>query len=57
MQFSVYCLIICVYACVCVYMWIVLFVFTSSSSQVLAARKKQAMAMQRRYFGRAWRQT
>merc|ERR1719357_1595663 len=25
----------------------------SSSSQVLAARKKQAMAMQRRYFGRA----
>lgn len=31
-------------------------VFTSSSSLVLEARKKQVMAMQRRYFGRAYRQ-
>lgn len=39
------------------YRFLMLFVFTSSSSHVLAARKKQAMAMQRRYFGRAWRAT
>lgn len=42
------------------YLWLIVdwhinIVFTSSSSLVLTARKKQEMAIQRRYLGRAWK--